>query len=44
MAFLGAALVARDVGDLVVVRGRDQILRVGGVGTAGMQADVTIRR
>ena len=37
----GAALVAGDVRDLVVMRGRDQILRVSRISTAGMQGDVT---
>src|SRR5580700_2276427 len=41
---LGPALVAGNVGDLVVVRGRDQILRVGRVRAAGMQRHVTRRR
>src|ERR1700738_634262 len=40
---LGSGLIARDVRDLVVMRGRDQVLRIGGVGTAGMQGDVTRR-
>src|SRR6476620_5178735 len=40
----GAALVARDVRDLVVMRGRDQVLRVGRIRAAGMQRDVTGRR
>src|SRR6185369_13711942 len=39
----GAALVAGDVRDLVVMRGRDQILRVSRVSAAGMQGDVTGR-
>src|ERR1700761_7093982 len=39
----GAALVAGDVRNLVVVRCRDQILRIGGVGAAGMQGDVAGR-
>ena len=37
---LGAGLVAGNVRDLVVMRGRDQVLRVGGVGAARMQRDV----
>src|SRR6201999_3041020 len=37
---LGPTLVARGVGDLVVMRGRYQVLRIGGVGAAGMQGDV----
>ncbi len=41
---LGTALVAADVRDLVVVRGGDQVLRVGGVRRARMQADVTRSR
>src|SRR6185503_6876124 len=40
---LGAALVAGDVRNLVVMRGRDQVLRVGRIGAAGMQRDVTGR-
>src|ERR1700694_5260435 len=40
---LGPALVAGSVWNLVVMRGGDQILRVGGVGAAGMQGDVTGR-
>src|SRR5712664_1000637 len=40
---LGPALVAGSVRNLVVMRGGDQILRVGGVGAAGMQGDVTGR-
>src|ERR1700737_2853223 len=40
---LGPALIAADVRDLVVVRRRDQIWRIGGVGAAGMQGDVTGR-
>src|SRR3954471_17237471 len=40
---LGAALIARDVRDLVVMRGRDQILRVGRVGAARMEGDVAGR-
>ncbi len=36
----GAGLVARDVRNLVVMRGRDQVLGVGRIGTAGMQGDV----
>src|ERR1700716_4097951 len=40
---LGAALIARDVRDLVVMRGRDQILRIGRVRAAGMQGDVAGR-
>src|SRR5215472_4581348 len=41
---LGAALVTRDVGDLVVMRGRDQVLRIGRVGAARMQGHVAGRR
>src|SRR5882672_3019258 len=40
----GAGLVAGDVRDLVVMRRRDQILRVGGIRAAGMQGDVAGRR
>src|ERR1700722_11662604 len=40
---LGTALVARGVGNLVVMRGRDQVLRIGRVGAAGMQGDVAGR-
>src|ERR1700676_3360115 len=40
---LGAALIAANVGNLVVMRGRDQILRVSGIGAAGVQGDVTGR-
>src|SRR3954452_5979992 len=36
---LGPGLVTADVWNLVVVRGGDQILRVGGVRAAGMQGD-----
>src|ERR1700730_1332916 len=36
----GPALIAGDVRNLVVMRGRDQILRVGSVRAAGMQGDV----
>src|SRR5258705_11710813 len=39
----GAVLVAGDVRDLVVMRGRDQILSVSGIRAAGMQRDVTGR-
>src|SRR6202040_291070 len=38
---LGPALIAANVRNLVVMRGRDQILRVRSVGAAGMQGDVT---
>src|SRR6202165_4795853 len=38
---LGPALIAGNVRNLIVVRGCDQILRVGGVGAAGMQGNVT---
>src|ERR1700722_4558447 len=41
---LGAALIAGNVRDLVVMRGRDQILRVGSVGAARMQGDVACGR
>src|SRR5882724_9222214 len=41
---LGAGLVARGVGNLVIMRGRDQVLRVGRVRAAGMQGDVAGRR
>ena len=41
---LGTALVARDVRNLVVMRGRDQVLRIGRIGAAGMQGDVAGRR
>src|SRR6266849_9100708 len=37
----GAALIAGDVRNLIVVRSCDQILGVGGVGAAGMQGHVT---
>src|SRR3954454_18578908 len=37
---LGAGLVAADVRNLVVMRGGDQILRVGRIRAAGMQRDV----
>src|SRR6266850_4755505 len=40
---LGPALVAGSIRNLVVVRGGDQILRIGGVGAAGMQGDVAGR-
>src|SRR5438309_2957712 len=36
---LGAGLVAADVGNLVVMRGRDQILRVGCIRASRMQGD-----
>src|SRR6185295_15296174 len=39
----GTALVAGDVRNLVVMRGRGQILRVSRIGTAGMQRDVAGR-
>src|SRR6202790_2250173 len=39
----GPALIAGNVRNLVVMRGRDQILRIGGIGAAGMQGDVTGR-
>src|SRR5712671_5333147 len=39
----GPALIAGNVRNLVVMRGRDQILRIGGVGAAGMQRYVTRR-
>src|SRR3981081_1772478 len=39
----GAALIAGNVRNLVVMRGRDQILRIGGIGAAGMQRYVTRR-
>src|SRR5580704_8688055 len=41
---LGAALVARNIRDLVVMRGRDQILRVSRIRASRMQGDVTGRR
>ena len=41
---LGAALIAGSIRDLVVMRGRDQILRVGGVGASRVQGDVAGRR
>src|SRR2546423_7302386 len=37
---LGAALIAADVRNLVVMRGGDQILRIGRIRAAGMQGDV----
>src|SRR5216684_7236646 len=37
---LGPALVAGSVRNLVVMRGGDQVLRIGGVGAARMQGDV----
>src|SRR5713226_3105619 len=37
------ALVAGNVGNLVVMRGRDQILRIGGVRASRVQGDVTGR-
>src|SRR6266480_6954060 len=37
---LGPALVTRSVRNLVVMRGGDQVLRIGRVGAAGMQGDV----
>src|SRR6202000_617132 len=40
---LGAGLVARVVQNLVLWRRRDQELRIGGVGAARMQRDVTGR-
>src|SRR5712692_2610720 len=40
---LGPALVAGSVRNLVVMRGGDQVLRIGGVGAAGMQGDVAGR-
>src|SRR4051812_31052953 len=40
----GARLVAGDVGDLVVIGHRNQILRVGGILAAGVQRDVTLGR
>ena len=40
---LGPTLIAGNVRNLVVVRGRDQILRVGGVGTSRVQGDVAGR-
>src|SRR6266516_1052949 len=40
---LGPALVAGRVWNLVVMRGGNQILRIGGVGAAGMQGDVAGR-
>src|SRR6478735_6306926 len=39
----GAALITGSVRDLIVVRCCDQILRIGRVGAAGMQRDVTSR-
>src|SRR3954447_23179044 len=39
----GAALVTRNVGNLVVVRGRDQVLGVSRVRAAGMQGHVASR-
>src|SRR6516164_8660623 len=41
---LGTTLVAGNIGDLVVVGGSDQILRVGGVRAAWMQRDIAGRR
>src|SRR5689334_5005317 len=41
---LGPALVAGYVGDLVVMRGRDQVLRIGGVRAARMQRHIARRR
>src|SRR4051812_2543488 len=41
---LGPALVPADIGNLVVVRGGDQILRVSGVRASRMQGHVTGRR
>src|SRR6476659_9660249 len=40
-SLFGPALLPGNVRDLIVVRGRDQILGVGGVGAARMQGDVT---
>src|SRR5882724_8993783 len=40
---LGSALVAGNVGNLVEMRGRDEILRVSGIGAAGMQRHVARR-
>src|ERR1700694_3696122 len=42
--FLGPALIPGSVRNLVVVRGRNQILRIGGVGTSRAQGNVTGRR
>src|SRR6478735_5229275 len=42
--FLGAPLVARRIGDLVVLRRRDQELRVGGIGTSRVERHVAGRR
>src|SRR5882757_9935274 len=39
----GPALVAGNVGNLIVMRGRDQILRIGGVRASRVQGDVTGR-
>src|ERR1700731_1235454 len=41
---LGTALIAGNVRNLVVMRGRDQILRICGIGAARMQGDVAGRR
>src|SRR6202165_688204 len=41
---LGAALVAGNIRDLVVMRRRDQVLRIGRIGATGMQRDVAGRR
>src|SRR5258707_3202168 len=41
---LGAALVAGNIRNLVVMRCRNQVLRVSRIGAAGMQRDVTGRR
>src|SRR5580704_10532197 len=40
----GPALIARSVGNLVVMRGGDQVLRIGGIGAAGVQRDIAGRR
>src|ERR1700694_3901605 len=40
---LGPTLVAGSVRNLVVMRGGDQVLRIGGVGAAGVQGDVAGR-
>src|SRR5665213_1202512 len=40
----GTALVAAGIRDLVVLRGRDQELGIGGIGAARVQGDITGRR